>query len=184
MHNERLCNPLHPITKELKKLTKLKTKTEKTMIDIRWLEWRGGLYEHQGRPVLPSDNVLAALVEGARKSKKGKDVSAGVVAAEPHFLLKYKGPKTIDELDGNEDFCDYRSVVVSRRRTMRARPLFAEWSADIELFYDAEIIQLSDIIRAFEVAGERIGIGDRRPRNGRFEIVHEYHGKRAKKKVA
>lgn len=168
LHSENLCNPLHPITRDLKKLTKLRNKTDDIINQIKWLEWRGGMYAHDGRPVIPADNILANTVHGARRFKKGKQVEGGVIAAQPHFFLQYKGPRTVDKLEGNDDFCDYRSVVVNRARVMRARPLFREWSAEIEWLFDPEIIEEDDLRQAILMGGERVGLMERRPRCGRF----------------
>lgn len=169
-HSERLANPTDSGTRELKKLTTQRGKTDETQLQIKELEWRLGFYECDGRPVVPADNVLATVLQGARKLKKGKDVSAGVIEGAPHFFLQYEGPKTIDKLKSDERFCDYRSVVISQRRTMRARPIFRDWSLDISLQFDSEIIQESDLKQALEIAGERVGLCERRPRYGRFLV--------------
>lgn len=169
-HSERLANPTDPRTRELKKLTSLRPKTDEILEEIKWQEWRAGFYERDGRPVVPSDNVLAVVVQGARKLRKGKDVSAGVIDGAPDFLLKYKGPKKIEDMRGNESFLDYRSVVVSRSRIMRARPIFRDWSIVIELLFDPDIVQRSELKQALEIGGERIGLCERRPRLGRFSV--------------
>lgn len=177
-HNERLADPSDPITRELKKLTKERNKTDELYEQIKWVEWRGGFYEHEGRPVMPADNVLAVGLEGARKRKQGKEFSAAVFEAQAFFDLEYDGPKTIDKLRGNKKFLDYRGVVVNRRRTMRARPIFREWALTVALLFDREIIEEASIWQAYEIAGERIGIAERRPRHGRF-ILEEVKAKSA-----
>jgi hypothetical protein len=169
-HSERLANPTDKFTKELKKLTDVRKKTDQTREEIKMLEWRGGFYEHEGRPVVPADNILACILQGARKLKKGKDVSAGVIEGAPHFLLEYEGPKTIDKLKEDARFMDYRSVVIAGRRTMRARPIFKDWGLRIEVKFDPDIIQESELWQSLEIAGERIGLCERRPRLGRFLV--------------
>lgn len=169
-HSERLANPTDPFTRELKKLTAQKRKTDELQEQIKWLEWRAGFYEHEGRAVVPADNVLAVVVQGARKLKKGKDASAGVFEAEPQFALRYKGADTIEGLKGDHRFCDYRSVVVGGRRVMRARPIFKHWELPIALHFDPEILSKEELVQSLMLGGERVGLCERRPRWGRFTV--------------
>lgn len=169
-HSERLANPTDPFTRELKKLTSQKKKTDDLLEQIKWLEWRAGFYEKDGRVAVPSDNVLATVTNGAKKLRKGRDVSAGVLSKEAFYMLEYEGPQSIEKLKGDERFCDYRSVVVNGKRTMRARPIFYEWALTVALMYDAEIIQESELWQSVEIAGERVGICERRPRWGRYVV--------------
>jgi hypothetical protein len=169
-HNERLANPEDKFKRELSKLTSQKKKTDDQIKQIKWIEWEGGFYERDGKPIVTSDVVLATLLNGARKLKKGMDVSSGVIETEDHFFLGYEGPKTIEKLKGDMRFCDYRSVVVAGRRVMRARPIFKGWSLEIGLQFDTEIIDESTLWQALEIAGERVGMCERRPRYGRFVV--------------
>lgn len=171
-HNERLANPTDPFTRELKTLTKQKNKTDEILEQIKKLEWRAGFYENDGRPVVPEDGLLATLTNGAKKIKKGTDVKAAVLCKEPFFYLEYEGPKTIEKLYDAGGFVDYRSVVVSQKRTMRARPIFRNWSVTATYLYDEEIVSPSEMKQAIEIAGERIGLYERRPRCGRFIVEH------------
>lgn len=171
-HNERLANPADPFTREIKKLTGQKKKTEDIHEQIKRLEWRAGFYEHEGRVVVPSDNVLGCIQNGSRTLKRGKDFNASVFAPVAFFPLVYDGPKDFDGLygDGTSLYVDYRSVVVSQRRVMRSRPIFREWELQIELRFDEEIFNRQDLQQCIEIAGERIGLCERRPRCGRFLV--------------
>lgn len=171
-HNERLANPSDPYTREIKKLTSQRKKTEEIFEQIKRIEWRAGFYERDGCPVVPSDNVLGCFQNGAKKTKRGQDFNASVIAPVAFFPLIYDGPKKIDDLygDGTSNWVDYRSVVVNRARCMRARPIFREWELEVQLQYDEEIFNLEDLQQCIETAGERIGLCERRPRCGRFLV--------------
>lgn len=169
-HNERLANPMNPFTRELKKLTAQRQKSDELIEQIQKLEWRAGLYDVDGRVVIPSANVLATLKEGARKIKKGKEVSAGVIAPEAYFTLIYDGPKVIEKLWEDERFRDYRCVGVQGKRVMRSRPVFPTWSLNVDLLFAEDIIQEHEIEQAFTLAGERIGLCEHRPQFGRFVV--------------
>lgn len=180
-HNERLANPSDPYTREIKKLTGQRKKTEEIFEQIKKIEWRAGFYEQDGRPVVPSDNVLGCIQNGSRKLKRGQDFNAAVIAPVAFFPLIYDGPKKIDDLygDGTTLFVDYRSVVVNRARCMRARPIFREWELEIVLNFDEEIFNRADLEQCIEIAGERIGLCERRPRCGRFLVEWQGASKKA-----
>lgn len=182
MHNERLANHSDQYTREIKKLTGQRKKTDETHEQIKRLEWRGSLYDRDGRVVVPSDNILASVQNACKTLKRGKDFNAAVIAPVAFFPLIYPGPTVIDELygDGATIYVDYRSVVIQGRRTMRCRPIFPEWALDITLNYDEEIFNEDDLRQCVEIAGERIGTCERRPRCGRFLVEWPT----AKKKVA
>jgi hypothetical protein len=170
MHNERLANPRDPYTKALKELTSQKPRTEEIQNQMASVEWRAGLYDHNGVVSVPSDNVIAAIKEGARKRKLGKQASAGVFAERRHFPLAYDGPQDIETLAKDDRFIDYRSVGVKGQRIMRCRPRFDEWSLPIELVVDPEVFAVSDLQQALEMAGLVIGLCEKRPQFGRFRI--------------
>lgn len=170
LHNERLANPRDPKTAELKPLISQRKKTPEILDQIAKLEWYAGLYEDKGRVVVPGDNILAAIKEGARKNKLGKQVQSGVFCDKPNFPLEYDGPKNIDKLWDDGRFFDYRSVKVQQNRTMRARPKFQEWAVRVELAYDPEVISESDLIQSVETAGTMIGLCEKRPSFGRFAV--------------
>ena len=168
-HNERLANPSDPFKREIGKLTSQKKKTDEIYEQIKKLEWRAGFYENaKGRVVVPSDNVLGCVQNGSRKLKRGMDFNASVLCSQPSFELEYEGPKDWEGLYADGRFCDYRTVVVNRNRTMRARPIFHDWALTIALSYDEEIFNEADLKQCIEIAGERIGLCERRPRCGRF----------------
>lgn len=186
MSNARLSNPLDPIRKELSKLTSKRTKTETDHREIAHLEWLGGLYfTEQSGPYLPGENIEKALVEGARLTRAGKKIERGVVIDTEVNPLAYDGPRTLDELwnartedtDGNtageaggehRAFALMKSVVVQRARTIRTRPRFTTWAVSAVGRYDDSVISLEELRTVASTAGNMIGLGDYRPRYGRF----------------
>lgn len=172
MHNGRLANPMDPYAKRMKELTKARNKTDAQLLEIRRVEWEAGLYlDADGDVCLPADVVLACIYGGARKAKAGKEASAGVWEGAPTFKLLHDGPRDLDALYEAPGFVDYRVVVVSQRRTMRARPRFPRWSLELLLNVNADIINPEQVRQAAEAAGLLVGLGDWRPRFGRFHVV-------------
>lgn len=171
MHNSRLADPTNEITRALKALTAAKNKTDAQYEEIKKLEWLGGLYtDQQGRIAVSEDLVLGCGTAGARSLKKGPAFKAAVLGAEAFYPLEYDGPEDLEELFKTGKFVDYRGVVVNRNRTMRARPRFDKWSLTVSLILDESAINPKDVLSAYDFAGRMVGIGDFRPRFGRFTV--------------
>jgi len=169
-HNNRLADPTSRWSKSLKALTGKRNKTDDDFMEIKRTEWIGGLWQDSsGKIAVSADHVLALAISGARKLKLGKLIQAGVIVARESFPLIYDGPKDIDKLF-SEKFCDYRPVKVGQSTTMRARPRFDSWAVEVEVLVDNDIIDSSNVVQSFEIAGRMCGLGDYRPRYGRFEV--------------
>jgi hypothetical protein len=54
-------------------------------------------------------------------------------------------------------------------KVMRTRPIFREWSALVEMQYDPDVLNLREVEEIVVDAGKLVGIGDWRPKHGRFE---------------
>lgn len=172
-HNGRLNDPQDPIAKEMKKVSrKNKNKTEDDLDVMGKLEWRGGLYWSDALRcvAIPSDNILAMVIEGARKRKFGKQAQSGILETQPEYKLTYDGPAELDKLQSDERFSFRKRAKVQKNGVMRIRPIFRDWSLKIELLVDEELIDPDDVRQALVDAGVQIGLGDWRPRYGRFEV--------------
>ena len=56
---------------------------------------------------------------------------------------------------------------------MRCRPWFPEWTVQAEGILDPSVLELDDLTTIADNAGSLIGLGDWRPRFGRFTAVVE-----------
>jgi hypothetical protein len=54
---------------------------------------------------------------------------------------------------------------------MRTRPRFPEWAATLEIKFLPSLLNASEVKSFLVTAGREIGIGDWRPRFGRFEVA-------------
>jgi hypothetical protein len=174
MHNERLADPTSKYSKGMKALTGKRKKTDEDHLDIKRAEWHGGLYtnEDETEVVVPVDWILAMALGGAKKSKDGPKVKSGVFEIAPYFPLQFAGKikGKVSELFDAEHFVDYRGVGVNGKRVMRCRPRFPNWSLDIALDYDETVLDGRELLQFITVAGQLLGIGDYRPRFGRFTV--------------
>ncbi len=170
--NERMADPLDPARKRLAKLTGMKKKTDATHEDIKRAEWEGCMYwDAKIGPYVPATWIDAMVKEGARKNKMGKAFEAAVSCAEDRVPIQYKGPRDLEGMYAAGTFCDRRGVGNMGRKVMRTRPRFADWSLAFTLTYDENEVNAEHIKTALEVAGRMVGLGDFRPRFGKFEVT-------------
>lgn len=169
MHNSRMADPLDSFVQQIKQLTsKGKKKTDEDHEQIAWLEYQGGIYFDDKIGVyVPSLNIEAAIREAAKLQRCGKDIQRGVQIFE-NAPLVYDGPKTVVKLY-KDGFHLKTSVGISASRTMRCRPCFKQWGAEFDVMFNPEVIKSRDeLVNYVKTAGDLTGIGDWRPRYGRF----------------
>jgi hypothetical protein len=82
--------------------------------------------------------------------------------------LIYPGPQSIDEMWESGRFIHKAGVKIQRNKIIRTRPMFKEWSADIEIHYLQTLLNDNEIKQFVETAGQLVGLGDWRPKFGRF----------------
>jgi len=172
MHSVKLGNPLDPATKAHKQLTSKRKKTDEDYEAIAKSEWMNSLYFNDTLGVnIPIQNIRKSLLEGARLNKLGKGIERGVVFADMEVKLIYDGPADPEKLWKDGRFTDARSVVISRARLVRFRPIFAKWqTALVKLFYNENVINMEDILNSWVNAGRMIGLGDYRPLFGKYDV--------------
>lgn len=174
MHNSQLADPLNPIVKEKKKVSSKRTKTDDDHAEMARLEYLGSLYLiPEVGPYLPGQNIERALLDAARISKQGKKIERGIFIQTDENPLSYKGPRAAADLWADENFRLMASVKQQTSRIMRCRPMFREWACAAEGILDPSVIDIADLETIATTAGQMIGIGDWRPRYGRFTATVE-----------
>ena len=179
MHSDKLVNALSDEAKNHARLIKA-NKTSKTDQGYRLIarsEWEAGMYfDETLGPYVPGQNLRKCLQQGAKMTKKGKDVARAAYVMEDKVPLEYKGPRDLDTMYASGKYMDVRSVKggTTSSRVMRCRPLFQEWSLSFSLLYNTGILQEDDIVLYMTNAGSFIGLGDYRPdlggMFGRFSV--------------
>jgi hypothetical protein len=181
MHNERLADPLDDYTRAIAEYSSKRKKTVDDHQEMARLEFLGGLYTEPplsyplngSAPVvaLPAWNILRCLQDGGRRHKRGVDVPRGIYPLAETVPIQYDGPEEPEELWKDGGFHLRKSVGVQRSRTMRTRPLFADWQAELPIEVDAKVFDLHTLKVIWKDAGTYAGLGDMRPVYGRFAGV-------------
>lgn len=175
MHSDTLADPLHPASKEMKAISGKKKKTDDDHLAMSQTEWKYGMYHDETEgPYIPGSMVKAVLIAGATKFKAGPKMKGGVLVNGSKCKLEYDGPRDTKGMWDDGRFAYRKTVVVSRARVMRTRPIFPQWSFVADLAYDTEVMDKAEIVRAAQLAGQLCGIGDYRVEKGgefgRFEV--------------
>ncbi|NIP96686.1 MAG: hypothetical protein GWO24_25925 [Akkermansiaceae bacterium] len=182
-HNIRLSLPLDPHAKALKRLHKEKQKLgrkaseeelEAVLEEMAKVEWYGGTYysERSGFHI-PWRCIKKSLNEAARLTREGKKVERAVQSAQSEFPLVFSGSDmSIDEIWERGENRDTRAVRVGTAMVPRCRPFFPNWSMDVELLFESDMVGRDDLINFARDAGRFIGIGDGRNIGfGRFNVT-------------
>lgn len=183
MHNERLADPLDPFVRDIAAISKKRNKTEADHMEIARLEFFGGLYTspaiesigsvNGNTPTIPAWNILRCLQDGAKRHKRGADVLRGVYPITEVAHLSYEGPQHPEELWKDGSFALRKTVGIQRSRTMRTRPIFTDWNAELPVEVDATVFDLDTLKICWADAGRYAGLGEMRPVYGRFAATAE-----------
>ena len=169
MHSCQCVNPLHSISKELKKYTSKKSKTDEDLEKIADLEWEAGAYWKDGLGLyMPGENVEATIQNGAKANKKGKDIEKYVEVSDLYIPFYYG-----ENLTKSFEYRDTRIMTVMRSKILRTRPRFDQWNITFNLRYNEEKIDIETIMNAMEYAGQFVGLCDSRPKYGKFVPIVE-----------
>lgn len=144
-------------------------KTEADLEEMARLEFLGGLYTEDGKIIIPRGVFKGALREAGKKYKRGKDVVKGIRIQE-NFPLIYDGPDKPEKLWKDKKFRFSCPVVIQRSKIMRMRPIFKEWSAQIEFFFDETIFNKEEVKAIVEECGNSCFLMEWRGEYGGFEV--------------
>lgn len=143
-------------SKRKQKVFKATEEAEKSL----YRDEQGAIYE-------PAEHIIAALVKAGsafrfeRRTTYKQIMNAGIVI-EPDCIPLNK--KSYDEIDS-------RPVVIERKRIIRSRPKFNHWELNFKIGVLDDRISIPVLKEVLDFAGTNIGIGDYRPRYGRFMVT-------------
>ena len=126
------------------------------------------LYQKDGKIFQPAEHIYQSMIRAATDfkfsgKKTFKDVITSGILVEPEEIpLITKLPYEID----------VRPVVIQRARVLKWRPKFNQWKLKFKLtILDDTNITPANVKEILEKAGASKGIGDYRPRFGRFTVT-------------
>jgi len=148
-------------------------KTDADHEELSRIEWLAGLYRTHDDIVIPAHVLEGAFVAGAKKTKRGIQAKSGAFFSTHASLLFPGKPQVIDddslaELFKSDEHTFTTGVCVNAKRIMRTRPIFRSWSLVASLQYDPDVFNAREIQQIWLDTGRLVGIGDWRPKYGRF----------------
>ena len=173
-HNGQTADPRNTFAKAMKAVSSKRKKTDADYDEMARLEWLAGLYRIDGDLVIPDYVIESTMIAGAKKSKRGPQAKCGLFFTE-HASLVFPGKpdvindETLAEMFMSGDFTHTIGVKVGMAKVMRTRPMFRNWSISAIAQYDPDVLNLRDVEEIASDAGKLVGIGDWRPKHGRFE---------------
>ncbi len=167
LHNGQLADPLNQWSREIKKISGKRIKTDADHEEIARLEWYGSLYLANGKPCIEGRCMDATLINAAKKTKKGIQAKSGLIC-EGNFPIIYDGPENLDALWENEQFHARILMRVKGSGVMRTLPHFFPWSTTITVSFNDEALNERDIDAFVQTGGNTIGLLEGRPRFGRY----------------
>lgn len=169
MHSARLSDPLDPATKALKVASTKRSKTDDDIRAVAEAEFMGSLYcDPDIGPYLPGENIMATLVGGAKLARLGTKVTRGLLVKTDINPLAYDGPRDPVAMWKDGRFTHRASAKVQTARVIRTRPVFLNWSTQADLLVDESQLDAAQVSQIANDAGAFVGVGDWRPRFGRF----------------
>ncbi len=124
------------------------------------------LYRNANDYYAPSTWIEACLRDTAKEFKgKGRGSLKSTVLASVFVEL--------EEIPLNKqiyDEIDRRPAVIQRQRIVKSRPRFNSWELEFAIHFDEKRIRRETLKQILEEAGQTKGIGDYRPKFGRFEV--------------
>lgn len=169
VHNGQLADPLNRFTKALKTVSSKRNKTDADFEELARMEWYGSLYLLNGEPALPGNAFEAALIEAAKKKRKGQQAKAGLFV-DGFYPILYDGPRDPHALWPLEEYRLTVRVRIQRNTVMRTRPIFRQWACTFVVNVEDALLNPSEIIDFLSYAGSNIGLCDWRPKFGRFVV--------------
>jgi len=143
-------------------------------------EWKKACYwDKEVGLYQPATHIEGALIKAAanfqitgRSKKTYKDLVKSAVFAQPEYIPFGFGKKSPDDLLAKGLIQIHKAaVVVQRNRVERLRPMLpAEWKLTFTLQVLDDQLPKDALKEILDYAGRFVGIGDWRPRYGRFLV--------------
>jgi hypothetical protein len=171
MHNGQTADPLNSFSKAMKEISSKRKKTDADFEALANIEYQAGLYLNgKGEVIIPSRVLESVLVEGAKKSKEGKLALSGMFVDTDAILEYDGGMMSVKQLMESPEHRICVAVRIGMSKVMRTRPHFKNWRAVFKVSVNEQVANEAQLKRWLEDAGSYVGIGDWRPRHGRYEL--------------
>lgn len=171
-HNGQLSDPTNTFSRQIKEITSKRKKTDADYQEVANLEFQASLYlDQRGNITVPERVIEANIHAGAKIHKEGPTALAGVFVDPGAVKFHYDGVQGADARMKDPSCRLTVQVRVQTARNMRTRPIFNDWTLAYKVSILEDIVNRDQLERWIIAAGRYKGLGDWRPRYGRFELT-------------
>jgi len=125
------------------------------------------LYKEKGIGCYAPSTWLEACLRDTAKEFKGKGKGSLKATILSSVFVE---PEKIPLKKDTYDEIDTRPVVIQRNRVVKGRPRFNSWELKFTINFNEDRIRKDTLKQILEEAGATKGIGDYRPKFGRFRV--------------
>jgi|TARA_R110000868_G_C10970190_1_gene769680 hypothetical protein len=176
MHSSATANPMNHFTKELKKISSKRSKTDEDHIAMAKIEYQASQYRDAklfpdgANLYMPTENIIACLINAGKKIKHGrgsmKAAVTGILLDDPIGYSLETRWKSYKEMEKDEDSWFQKIVNVQGSKIVRTRVLVPEWKFKVKCELETSICDFDMLQELLVIAGRIIGLGDWRPSSG------------------
>ena len=178
-NNPQTVDPMNKFSKAKKKITSKRAKTDEDIAQLRDLEMESKIYFENGRVVVPTTWLTAAIHGISFKKAKiaKKDSRSALFTVNANVPLSFQGMgkvKTIEDIVRNHEFRHTMNLKQGQVKITKVAPIFNNWEFTAGLEYDDEVYDDDVIVDLIKHAAKYGGFGDFRPTFGRAvaEVEH------------
>ena len=178
MHSCAAMDEEHDLVKEKAEIIRKKgaNRTSADKVRLKEIDTALGFWlDENGEVEIPTAAIRRCLEDSAKKLKQGSQVREGLIVTKTTFHYDKSLGETLDELAKNKEVQLTKPAVIQRNRLLITRPHFKEWSCDIEVDAEDDLVDISQLQQWFEIGGRRVGLGDWRPQKsghyGRYRLT-------------
>lgn len=173
LNNNQTVNPFNHYAKKLKEFTSKRKKTEEDMLALYGLQFESSLYlASDGKTyIIPADHFWKSICTAAKEVKLGKKFEQSFQIFDDCVLDFPEKNLSPSELYEESSHVDIRvGTIMGKSKVPVCRAIFNEWKTEVVCHFDETQIDEKDVIKIFEIAGLRYGVGTYRKKFGKFTI--------------
>ncbi|MGM9733844.1 MAG: hypothetical protein ACI3YT_06965, partial [Prevotella sp.] len=162
LNNNQTVNPFNEYAKKLKEFTSKRKKTEEDMMALYGLQFESSLYLASDKKtyIIPADHFWKSVCTAAKEVKLGKKFEQSFQIFDDCVLDFPEKSLSPVELYEEGSHVDIRvGTIMGKSKVPVCRAIFNDWQTEVTCHFDESQIDEKDIIKMFEVAGLRYGVG-------------------------
>ena len=173
LNNNQTVNPFNEYAKKLKEFTSKRKKTEEDMMALYGLQFESSLYLASDKKtyIIPADHFWKSVCTAAKEVKLGKKFEQSFQIFDDCVLDFPEKNLSPSELYEESSHVDIRvGTIMGKSKVPVCRSIFNDWQTEVACHFDESQIDEKDVIKIFEIAGLRYGVGTYRKKFGKFTI--------------